>query len=241
MKYIAILAPLIALAIVSSAEAHSGRTNASGCHNNRQTGGYHCHGGGSSSSGTPSNSTPSRHSPSRPSPDINSTPGNVIDLPGSSSETPSTQSAPQDELSRLADDLWDVVSVGDGDTMRVRSREGETITVRLACIDAPEMAQAPYGENARRKLQELVPVGISVSLNPVDTDRYGRIVAEVFVQNFNLNLSMVQSGAAVAYRQYLSNCNADLYLEFEEYARQYRLGVWSQANPVMPWDYRQQN
>lgn len=31
--------------------AHPGRTNASGCHNNRRTGDYHCHGGGSDSSG----------------------------------------------------------------------------------------------------------------------------------------------------------------------------------------------
>ncbi|NBD13415.1 MULTISPECIES: YHYH domain-containing protein [Corallococcus] len=26
--------------------AHPGRTNSSGCHNERRTGGYHCHGGG---------------------------------------------------------------------------------------------------------------------------------------------------------------------------------------------------
>lgn len=235
MKLATVFASLIAVIAVSSAEAHSGRTNASGCHNNRQTGGYHCHGG----SPSPSRSTPpSRSVPSRPPTDIYSDPGNVIELPDASDEA---LSAPQDELSRLAGELWDVVSIGDGDTMRVRSRRGEVITVRLACIDAPEMAQAPYGENARQKLQELVPVGSSVTLNPVDKDRYGRIVAEVIKQNFNMNLSMVQSGAAVAYRQYLSNCNADLYLEFEGYARRYGLGLWAQSNPVMPWDYRRQN
>ncbi|WP_240325661.1 excalibur calcium-binding domain-containing protein [Sphingomonas mesophila] len=30
------------------ASAHSGGLNAEGCHNNRKTGGYHCHGGGRS-------------------------------------------------------------------------------------------------------------------------------------------------------------------------------------------------
>ena len=35
-----------------------------------------------------------------------------------------------------------VLSTGDGDTIRVRQGE-RTITVRLACIDAPEMAQRP--------------------------------------------------------------------------------------------------
>lgn len=38
---------LIALCtfIAFTAQAHSGRTNAQGCHNDRKNGGYHCHGG----------------------------------------------------------------------------------------------------------------------------------------------------------------------------------------------------
>jgi hypothetical protein len=39
MKYLAILAVLVSL----NALAHSGRTNSSGCHNDRKNGGYHCH------------------------------------------------------------------------------------------------------------------------------------------------------------------------------------------------------
>ncbi|WP_226890004.1 thermonuclease family protein [Nostoc sp. MG11] len=35
-----------------------------------------------------------------------------------------------------------VVSVGDGDTIRVRTGN-KTVTVRLACIDAPETKQNP--------------------------------------------------------------------------------------------------
>lgn len=31
--------------------AHPGRTNSSGCHNDRRTGGYHCHGGGGGGGG----------------------------------------------------------------------------------------------------------------------------------------------------------------------------------------------
>ena len=37
-----------------------------------------------------------------------------------------------------------VVSIGDGDTMRVRDG-GRLLTIRMACIDAPEIAQKPYG------------------------------------------------------------------------------------------------
>jgi endonuclease YncB( thermonuclease family) len=38
-----------------------------------------------------------------------------------------------------------VLSIGDGDTIRVR-QAGKALTVRLACIDAPETAQSPYGQ-----------------------------------------------------------------------------------------------
>ena len=120
MKFTAVLASLAVLALVGSAQAHSGRTNASGCHNNRQTGDYHCHNGSSSPS-----SSPSRRAPSRPSTDGQPSPGNVIDLPDSNSEAPPIPSAPQDELSRLASGVWSVVSVGDGDTIRVEAA-GET-------------------------------------------------------------------------------------------------------------------
>ena len=44
-----------------------------------------------------------------------------------------------------------VLSIGDGDTLRVDDR-GKRLTIRLACIDAPEMAQGSYGEQLRALL-----------------------------------------------------------------------------------------
>lgn len=43
--------------VIADSWPHSGRTDASGCHNNRKTGGYHCHGAPRSSS-TKNYSTP---------------------------------------------------------------------------------------------------------------------------------------------------------------------------------------
>lgn len=40
------IAILINLFAAEVALSHSGRTNSEGCHNNRKTGGYHCHNGG---------------------------------------------------------------------------------------------------------------------------------------------------------------------------------------------------
>lgn len=131
-----------------------------------------------------------------------------------------------------------VVSVGDGDTIRV-NRGGDKITVRLVCIDAEETAQ-PYGKAAAQQLKELLPIGQIVELRVVDKDRYSRTVAEVFKDNRSVNLEMVKVGGAAVYRQYLEGCSEtrEQYLETEAWARQKRLGMWAQDNLVMPWDFR---
>ncbi len=66
-----------------------------------------------------------------------------------------------------------VLSVGDGDTIRV-SEGAKQATIRLACIDAPETAQAPFGAAVRTQLQQYLPVGSVVSLKVQTKDRYRR-------------------------------------------------------------------
>ena len=130
-----------------------------------------------------------------------------------------------------------VLSIGDGDTIRVR-QAGKALTVRLACIDAPETAQAPYGQQARTYLQQRLPIGREVSLNIKTTDRYGRSVAEV-ITDININLALVEDGQAFAYRQYLSGCDAKEYLDAEYRAGRRRYGVWQVEGGISrPWDYR---
>jgi endonuclease YncB( thermonuclease family) len=130
-----------------------------------------------------------------------------------------------------------VISIGDGDTIRVRMN-GKPITVRLACIDAPETAQRPYGQNARQYLQQRLPVDSAVMLDKTTTDRYGRLVAEVF-NGININLAMVEDGQAFVYRQYLGGCDAKEYLDAEFRASRRRYGVWQvEGGITRPWDFR---
>ncbi len=130
-----------------------------------------------------------------------------------------------------------VLSIGDGDTIRVR-QAGKALTVRLACIDAPETAQTPYGLKARTYLQQRLPIGREVNLNIKTTDRYGCSVAEV-ISEININLAMVEDGQAFAYRQYLSGCNAKEYLDAEYRASRRRFGVWQvEGGITRPWDFR---
>ena len=130
-----------------------------------------------------------------------------------------------------------VLPIGDGDTIRVR-QGGKVLTVRLACIDALETAQGPYGQQARTYLQQRLPIGREVSLEVKTIDRYGRTVAEV-ISEININLVMVEDGQAFAYRQYLGGCDAKEYLDAEFRASRHRYGVWQvQGGITRPWDFR---
>jgi len=130
-----------------------------------------------------------------------------------------------------------VVSIGDGDTIRVR--HGDKLeTIRLACIDAPEMAQVPYGDQARRYLQTRLPLEQVVTIHPFNTDRYGRTVAEV-IGDINLNLALVEDGQAFVYPNYLGQCDANEYLDAEYRASRHRFGIWRVPGGIeRPWLFR---
>ena len=133
-----------------------------------------------------------------------------------------------------------VVSIGDGDTLRVNDN-GQRLTIRLACIDAPETAQGPPGAEARQTLQALLPIGTTVELRTQTIDRYRRTVAEVYRGGQSINLAMVSRGQAYAYRKYLGGCDQSAYLGAEANAEQNRLGVWAvPGGSERPWDWRQQ-
>ncbi len=131
-----------------------------------------------------------------------------------------------------------VFSIGDGDTITV-SEGTRRIKVRLSCIDAPETSQSPYGMNARRALQVLLPIGSQVTLRTKAIDRYGRSVAEVFSSRTNINQSLVGSGHAFVYWQYISGCDRGIYSRLENNARLKGVGVWGVRGGIeRPWVYR---
>ena len=132
-----------------------------------------------------------------------------------------------------------VVSVGDSDTIRV-SEGSRRLTIRLACIDAPESSQRPWGARSTAFLKQLTPVGSEVTLRVQTTDRYGRTVAELLNRRGNVNQLMVGAGQAFAYRQHLRQCDSQRYLQLESDAKQQGHGVWSvgPSGITRPWDYR---
>jgi endonuclease YncB( thermonuclease family) len=133
-------------------------------------------------------------------------------------------------------------SIHDGDTLRVRSSKGEVLKVRFACVDAPELKQ-PLGQESRNYLRSMInEAGGKVKVQIVDTDRYGRSVAELWTKSGLLQSRMTAAGMAFAYDQYAKNCpNWDAVKSSEKAASELKVGVWRSPSFERPWDYRKSN
>ncbi|MCC5611530.1 thermonuclease family protein [Nostoc sp. CHAB 5834] len=139
---------------------------------------------------------------------------------------------------------WQVIRVSDGDTITVRQMNGREKKLRLCGIDAPEKSQ-PLGKESKANLQRLVDeVDKTVMVSEIESDRYGRTVAEVFSSKNgvekNFNEEQLSSGNAYIYTQYVGKCPNKIPFEnAEAIAQSKKLGVWS-GNYQKPWDYRKQ-
>jgi endonuclease YncB( thermonuclease family) len=136
-----------------------------------------------------------------------------------------------------------VRAVYDGDTLLLSPPGGSRLKVRLYGIDAPETAKPdkpgqPFGGAAKRALLSKV-MGKQVSAEVVEIDQYQRLVAVVRYLGRDINREMVAEGMAWAYRQLLEGPHASHYLGAESRARSGRIGLWRDANPQPPWEFRQ--
>ncbi|EBY7051895.1 thermonuclease family protein [Escherichia coli] len=126
-----------------------------------------------------------------------------------------------------------VIRVLDGDTIEVL-QDKKPVRIRLANIDAPEKKQA-FGRWSANQLKALLAAQ-PVTVTYTQTDRYGRIIGRVFTTNgTDASRFMVQSGAAWVYERY----NEDESLPaLQREAQEQKRGLWADANPVPPWEWR---
>lgn len=127
-----------------------------------------------------------------------------------------------------------VVGISDGDTLTVLDAAKTMHKIRLAYIDAPESAQA-FGQAAKRQLSRIC-FDKAAMVAVVDTDRYQRTVGLVACDGVNGNRSMVEAGLAWVYRRYAPSGTSWAALEAD--ARRTRIGLWSDASAIAPWEYR---
>ena len=132
-----------------------------------------------------------------------------------------------------------VVGISDGDTVTVLDARHQQHKIRLAGIDAPEKAQA-FGERSKQHLAGLVfNKNVTVEWNKLD--RYGRTVGKILVNGKDANLEQVKAGMSWWYEKYRkeqSQADQEIYQVAEQQARIQRIGLWRDANPTAPWDWR---
>lgn len=124
----------------------------------------------------------------------------------------------------------------DGDSIKV-IKNGEQVKIRLYGIDCPEKRQA-FGKKAKEKTGSLV-AGKFVEVEKV-SNYYGVEVAIVNVGGQNLNELLVKEGYAWVYDKFCKKQFCVEWREFEESARQQRLGIWQAPHIVPPWEWRRE-
>jgi len=127
-----------------------------------------------------------------------------------------------------------IVEVTDGDTYLAKRSDGQTATIRLFGVDAPETSQ-PYGTRARKKARQYIG-GKRVQVTVEEIGAYGRAVARVQVSGGRLGPLLVQQGLGWWYREYAPN--ATELARLQRQARNANRGLWSQVAPTPPWEWR---
>ena len=230
-KYLLILLFLIC-AVPVAVSAHSGRTDSNGCHTNKKTGDYHCHNAVVAVDVKPARAEARTEART----DAKTEQKQAVDATTTPTQASPVSAPIATPVITSATPLYDVVSVTDGDTIKVNIG-GTTETIRLIGIDTPETVDPRkpvqcFGQEASKKSKELL-TGKKVRLEADPTqgerDKYGRLLRFVFLEDgTNFNKMMIAEGYA---HEYTYDSNPYKYqVEFkdaEKQAREANKGLWS--------------
>jgi micrococcal nuclease len=135
-----------------------------------------------------------------------------------------------------------VTAVHDGDTVSVIINDKQE-RVRLIGIDAPELAQRPWGDEAKRYLESILESAgrkVRIERDVEKNDQYGRALAYLWTaDNMLINLAMVKNGYAMLYTIPPNVKYVEEFRKAQAEAREKRLGIWGDDNfRERPQDYR---
>lgn len=127
-----------------------------------------------------------------------------------------------------------ITGIKDGDTYKVLY-DGSEKTIRLAHIDCPEKKQS-FGNNAKQFSSDICFGKIVTVKTEGKADRNKRIIGEIILQDgTNVNKELVKNGLAWHFKKYSNN---NEYAELETIARQQQIGLWTDKEPIAPWEWR---
>jgi endonuclease YncB( thermonuclease family) len=157
------------------------------------------------------------------------------------SDSPSAPSQPPQPPPAVSS--YTVSSITDGDTLRFTpALEGTTI-LRMLHVDAPETAQAPWGERSRSQLIQLAPAATEIRIETEQTrlDGFGRVLGHAIrPDGVDINQEQLRTGQAVLYVIWPNVGRFEEYRAAEIEAQAERRGIWNPAAPLteLPFEYR---
>lgn len=126
--------------------------------------------------------------------------------------------------------------IKDGDSVLIRSN-GHKVEVRLWGVDAPEYKQQG-GKEALRFLIKLIK-GKNVKVVPVESGKYGRLIAKIYYGKKYVNLEIIKAGHGWWYKYYA--LKAKDFEQAQEEAKKAKRGLWAADNPINPREYRKRH
>jgi micrococcal nuclease len=131
-----------------------------------------------------------------------------------------------------------VVGIKDGDTVVVLDSLNNQTTLRLADVDCPEKSQ-PLGTKAKQFTPDQIYLK-TIKYVVTDTDRYNRSIAMIYYDEDNKYLSaeIIKAGMGWHYKRYSTSIDLALY---EEEAKENKIGLWFDNNPIEPSEWRGKN
>ncbi|WP_035349774.1 thermonuclease family protein [Fictibacillus gelatini] len=132
----------------------------------------------------------------------------------------------------------EVIRVIDGDTIKVNVNNKEE-TVRFLLVDTPESVHPtkpiqPFGPEASQLTKKLLTgKKVELELDVSERDKYGRLLAYVYVDGKSVQEELLKKGLArVAYVFAPNTKYVDRYRKIERAAREKGIGIWSLENYV---------
>ncbi|WP_338448474.1 thermonuclease family protein [Niallia oryzisoli] len=129
-----------------------------------------------------------------------------------------------------------VLFISDGDTLTI-NLNGKKETIRLLLVDSPESVHPekqvqPYGKGSYFFVRSLAPIGkeIQVELDVCERDKYGRLLAYVYVDGIMLNELLLEKGLArVAYVFPPNTRYVERFRKIERKAQERGVGIWGKV------------
>lgn len=132
-----------------------------------------------------------------------------------------------------------VIGVIDGDTVTLQNMHQQQHLIRIAGIDAPELAQ-DFGQQARASLSRLaLNQQSSADCQKPNLNRIK--ICALTIGGKDIGAAQISNGMAWWYQQNAEALSVQTqtdYRQAEFNAKIHRLGFWNGKNPTPPWVWR---